>query len=81
MDRLDDTLPLGDVAEGASHPRVNLRIILREKFGAVCSGGFTESCCNHLVPPSRSLTRCNEAGSGGRARTYDLAVNSRPLYH
>ena len=22
-----------------------------------------------------------KAGSGGRARTYDLAVNSRPLYH
>jgi hypothetical protein len=22
-----------------------------------------------------------EVGSGGRIRTYDMAVNSRPLYH
>jgi hypothetical protein len=22
-----------------------------------------------------------ESGSGGRIRTYDMAVNSRPLYH
>ena len=50
MDRLDHTLPLGDVAEGACNPRINLRVILRKKFGAVCSGTFTESGTDHLVP-------------------------------
>ena len=35
MNSMDDTLSLGDVAQGARDPRINLRVILREKFGAV----------------------------------------------
>ncbi len=30
---------------------------------------------------SKEVLRINKNGSGGRTRTYDQAVNSRPLYH
>ena len=30
---------------------------------------------------SKEVLRINKTGSGGRTRTYDQAVNSRPLYH
>ena len=62
MDRLDNTLPLGDVAEGARHPRINLRVILCNKFGAICGWILTEACRNHLVPPSRRhMPRCEHS--------------------
>lgn len=46
----------------------------------------------HIVPSSRfafgwkpnvayRTFNFRESGSGGRIRTYDQAVNSRPLYH
>ncbi len=41
------------------------------------SGGAAES---RLQSPEEGNPRASD-GSGGRIRTYDQAVNSRPLYH
>ena len=42
--------------------------------------------CTMPLPSNESITieevlRIDKVGSRGRARTYDQAVNSRPLYH
>jgi hypothetical protein len=37
--------------------------------------------CQRPARPVRAGQFDRESGSGGRTRTYDQAVNSRPLYH
>jgi hypothetical protein len=52
---------------------------------AEADGAFVASYTTTVKQESRMRPRpCDsreEFGSGGRIRTYDMAVNSRPLYH
>ncbi len=43
--------------------------------------GLTEGVVSSGLEKAGVVAPLGESGSGGRIRTYDQAVNSRPLYH